>query len=498
MMVSAWLLALAAAGATPPTEAPRVYSVIVATNNAVDDDQLRPLRFADDDGARYFELLSLVSDRVELLSVLDPDTQRVHPGVAQRARPPTRRELSRTLRSVYAQISQAEASGQPTVFYFVYVGHGSVTESGEGAMHLLDGQFTRVDLYREVLARSPARVNHVVVDACNAYLMVAQRGETLTEQEIDGAVRRFLAEEDLERYPNTGVVVSTSQAAETHEWARFESGVFSHEVRSALIGAADVDGDGAVRYDEVDAFIRAANARVAHPKAKIRAYVRPPNIHLKEPLFDRKLAPRAPTLRIPSPLAGRYFLEDHRGVRFADFHLAAWFGVTLVLVPATQYFLRSDTSEVRIPFAAVNRANAADYPAGPPPISARGATDRSFRSGLFAVPFGPGYFEGFIDAKTVGLARRPEAMVTATGWTPADKWALSLGAATVVAATAGIVLRVMADSAADDFRTSIGNDNDIADLRRDAATKADASTALFITAGGLLAGTMVSLLVDSL
>ena len=50
-----------------------------------------------------------------------------------------------------------------------------------------------------------------------------------------------------------GVVVATSSEAETHEWSRFDGGVFSHELRSGLLGSADLDGDGQVRYDEIAA-----------------------------------------------------------------------------------------------------------------------------------------------------------------------------------------------------------------------------------------------------
>ena len=53
---------------------------------------------------------------------------------------------------------------------------------------------------------------------------------------------------------NVGLLLSTSSARESHEWSGFESGVFSHEVRSGLYGAADADGDGRVSYAEIAAF----------------------------------------------------------------------------------------------------------------------------------------------------------------------------------------------------------------------------------------------------
>lgn len=263
-------------GSLVPDAASHAYAIIVA-NNLSADGTLERLRYADDDGARYHELFSLVTTRTEILSVLDPETQRVHPGVARVARAPTRRELDAVIVSVFADIERDNAAGIRTSLYFVFVGHGSIGDNGEGTVHLVDGRFSRSDLFQRVIAPSPARVNHVIIDACNAFLMVARRGGQRSKQaSIDDAVQGFVGRESLDRYPNTGVLLSTSQAAEVHEWSRFSAGIFSHEVRSALAGGADVDGDGEVTYDEARAFISAANAKVSDPRARLTAYAAAP------------------------------------------------------------------------------------------------------------------------------------------------------------------------------------------------------------------------------
>jgi hypothetical protein len=285
------------------TAQPQVHALIVATNNAYGE-SLAPLRYADDDGARYFELFSLLGpERVTLLSVLDEESQRRFPEVAARARPPTRAALREALKERFSAITADNAAGRRTIFYFVYVGHGIVDQAGDGAMFLADGRFSRSDLFQEVIAKSPASVGHLVIDACNAYLMVARRGGSDDRAAIDRAVAEFVGRESLERYPNFGVIASTSQAAEVHEWSRFEGGVFSHEVRSGLAGAADVDQDGAVGYAELKAFIAAANSRVADPRARVSAHLMPPPVHLAEPIFDRHWAPGAATLHVPAALA---------------------------------------------------------------------------------------------------------------------------------------------------------------------------------------------------
>lgn len=56
--------------------------------------------------------------------------------------------------------------------------------------------------------------------------------------------------------------VSTSAEAEVYEWSELQSGVFSHAVRSGLAGAAGADGDGAVSYDELRAFVDTATSEI--------------------------------------------------------------------------------------------------------------------------------------------------------------------------------------------------------------------------------------------
>ena len=57
-----------------------------------------------------------------------------------------------------------------------------------------------------------------------------------------------------------GFLLSTSSGRESHEWEGVQAGVFSHEVRSGLYGAADVE-TGAAVDDETDATFRAGQDR---------------------------------------------------------------------------------------------------------------------------------------------------------------------------------------------------------------------------------------------
>jgi hypothetical protein len=467
----------------------RVYALIVAHNKSYGEG-LADLRYADDDGARYFELFSSIAHRVELLSVLDVESQRVFSRVAAASRPPTRRELLATLESMFTEMSRDRAEGRRALFYFVYAGHGSVGEDGEGSVHLLDGRFTRADLYQSLLARSPATMNHLIIDACNAYLMVARRGGQVSEAQVKHALDGFLSRESLDHYPNTGVLVSTTQAAEVHEWSRFEAGIFSHQVRSGLVGAADVDGDGKVTYAELRAFVSAANARVSDPKAKLKVFARAPAMHVEEPVFDRRRARLSKTLTVPGQLAGRYYLEDARGVRYADFHSAAGSVVRLLLLPGDLYFLRSDTQEIRIPLElAAVEVDAGDLPSQPAELATRGSEALTFQRDLFAVPFGMAYFDGFAGSVAEEDRSAPELTLTtrASGGLPGTKIAaLGAGGTGLLALAAGVGFGVAASARASAYRTGIGDDDDLLPLRDESQSLAARANALYAVGGGLL------------
>lgn len=485
-MIATLTLAVALAGAPPPeTES---FAVIVANNKSLDGG-LDDLEFADDDGARYHELLALFAKQVRVLSVLDASTQRRHPATSAVAEVPTRAGLLDALHDTFEAIESAKAEGRRTAFYFVYVGHGSVDDDGEGTMHLFDARFSRSDLFQEVISKSPATVNHVVIDACNAYLLVAKRGDG--DAAINRALDDFLDREDLDRYPNTGVLLSTSNASDVHEWGRFAAGIFSHEVRSALAGAADVDGDGRVTYEEVRAFLYAANGRIRDVRAKLEPFVAAPRLRIAEPLFERERASDAPSVFVPSSLAGRYFLEDGRGVRFADFNMSVDGPVTMTLVPQSVYFLRTDDSERVIPLDAVARVDASNLPSQPTQLEPRGAEEISFRNDLFAIPFGQAFFEGF-KANPPPAVTTSRPIVEAPFFTTPRVVALGLAGAATAAGIVGAVFGVRANNAERNLAGYIGDAAGAEAIANDGRRDARTANALFAVGGGLLIGSVVS------
>lgn len=380
----------------------RRYAVIVAhTGDA--DGQLEPLEYADEDGARYYEMFSRIANEVRLYTILDERMQRVYVDAARAARAPRRGDVLAGLTEVFAAASRDVRDGHQVVFYFVLVGHGKIGAGGEGFVSLLDGTFTRTDVFQEVLARSPANVNHLIVDACDAYFLVHRRGGEPDDggDSRHDAIDAFVAKEELARYPNTGVLLSTSSERETHEWSLYRAGVFSHELRSAMAGAADVNGDGVVEYSEIDAFLAAANQHVKDPDARVEAYVHAPAVDVSRPLVDLRRTTFPHWLHVPAGEPLRLYLEDQRGVRYLDAHLSGERPVVLGLATGSSYYVRTsdDRREVRIALDGAVRVELDRRAMRAPRVAARGAVEESFRIHLYEEPFGVDFYRGFVAAR---------------------------------------------------------------------------------------------------
>ena len=337
----------------------QIFALVVANNHSLDR-SLPALRYADDDGARFYELMASLGSTVKLLSVLDEETQKVFPALATRSRPPTRSALRAAMGQLRGAIQQARKAGRKTALYFYFAGHGDVGQDREGYIHLGDGRFSRSDLYREVISRSPADINHIIIDACNSYFLVNQRGGRKGRVSYQQAIQSFLAQETLDAHPNTGVVLSTASMAETHEWSRYRSGIFSHQLLSALWGGADVDGDRTVDYNELGAYVAAANLRVRDSRARLSIFARPPRSDLKAPVVNLKALRRAQPqsrrqgrvaalLEIPKQMQGHFYLEDDRGVRHVDFNKTAEQPIKLALLDRPYYLRVSSTFHTSTP-----------------------------------------------------------------------------------------------------------------------------------------------------
>lgn len=398
ILIAASLGLVSASTAIAAMAPTRRFAVIVAENQPRSPN-LPPLRFADDDALRYASWFEALGAEVRVLVVADADTQRRHPRAVSAARPPTLEALRDAMRATNAGIDAAHAEGADVDLYFVFSGHGEVGDDGEGRIHLRDATLGRRAFFAEVVAKSRADFNHLIIDACHASALVLRRGAAPANgyraDDYGNLIGNYLDRADLAAHPNTGALLATSRDQETHEWGVFGAGIFSHELRSGMTGPADTNGDGAIEYSEIAAFIASANVAMRARAGASSVVVRPPALDLHRPLVDLVTGP-ARFLTLPRAFEGRGWLEDATGERYADFHASAESATLFALLIDGGYYLHRGDDEAQI---AANTAGTIDGDGlvwNRRTLDRRGAIDDDFRQSLFGVPFGPSFYQGYV------------------------------------------------------------------------------------------------------
>jgi hypothetical protein len=347
-------------------------------------------------------LIQSASRRAFLLSVLDADTQQRVPEAARLAALPTLAELERTVDIVARAMVADRAAGQEPELVFFFSGHGLRDEHGEAALSVLDGGLTRSWLYERLLARVPARVIHVIIDACHAAALVRPRDvnaklETLDESERQAHVDAVT----LDRFPNVGVVLASSASAQSFEWDSYRSGVFAHQLLSALRGGADVNGDGRVEYSETAAFLAAANLRVRDARARLDIVVRPPRLDRRAPLLELAALKGQFELRgrADGPWHGGIFVETESGERLLDVFPERGARLSLRLPVGRRLFVVRSDGEAELFVRTAQPVALSSLRMSVPRARPRGALDTALRQGLFAAPFGPAFYQGYVSQR---------------------------------------------------------------------------------------------------
>jgi Caspase domain len=395
-MRRAWSLPLAAAlllwstgiaRARPDGAEPQLFALLIGANRAVASD-LPPLRYADDDAARYLELFDNLGAEIALLADLDDNSRRLHPKAAATALPATLAALAAALDRLAAQMAEARRAGRRTILYVVFAGHGKAV-AGQGQLALRDGWISGDMLARDVIGRLRPDVGHVVVDACDSLLLAYQRGPGGSRRPARG-----FAAGPLARLDNVGLLLSSTTTRESHEWEAFQSGVFSHEVRSGLQGPADADGDGAVSYLEIAAFVDRANESIPNERFRPHVLARAPA--RGDTLLDLGRG-AGPWLEIEPGLHGHYILDDELGVRVAEFHSSPAQAVRLRLRAGMRVaYLRRRGSdrEYTLRPSGLGSVRLATLKSSTPRVAARGAASEAFGR-IFDLPFDGAVVERF-------------------------------------------------------------------------------------------------------
>jgi hypothetical protein len=374
---------------------------LVVTNNRSTTLTLPDLQYADDDGARYYRMFRSVAneDSVFLLTTFDRSSAASYPDLVASVRPPTQATIEEAVGKLANAAEAARRNGDSTIFYFVYAGHGDV-DQGRGYLDLeddrIDGQF----IERAIIEKIPADTKHVVLDSCNSFFVMNPRKP---------GGRRWATPKDMalgfaKRHPEVGMFLSTNSDAEVFEWSELESGVFSHEVRSGLSGAADVDRDGVISYTELAGFVEKANAHIVRDNLRPHIYFRGPNGESKAALFS------------PSQAVGRrlvlgegvmrLWIKSATGERLLDLHKEKEPMTVVLPGPVNQQVsihvqqpISPDSKRPvvieHIPPAGDGEIRLAELASQKPRVIARG--DHLFAS-LFATPYGQVAYQAFLSS----------------------------------------------------------------------------------------------------
>ncbi|MGC4121135.1 MAG: caspase family protein [Myxococcales bacterium] len=438
-----------------PAQAATVAYGIAIGNDAPpagSDVPLPTLAYADDDAVRYWQLFSRLGARTVLLSVLDEATGKRYPEALKAARVPSLLELRAVLAEYAVRMEADRARGDQPVLYLAFSGHGARGKDGALFLALTDAELTREKLYGEILKGVPASFVHLFIDACHAEGVVGARGilgpetdarvEPVTHQER----QKYLEATTLAQFPHVGVVLATASDQQAHEWSQIESGVFTHELLSALTGAADVNGDGNVEYSEVQAFLAASNRDVQDERAVPHVIAVPPRVNPHQPIVALGWQEGAAQLAGASRL-GHFFVELESGQRYLDAHLSfrlpgAHRGAGLAAVrggagPRGGVVPRPGEI-VRIEKLSWRKRS----------VASRGAIEATLRRALFQSAYGPTYYRGYVDSAGVaGVGWDPSLRLTLESDTwkrPVSIGAFVVGAAALVAAGASTALGAQA------------------------------------------------------
>lgn len=422
-------MSLCSAALADPEKDQEAFFGLIIGSNTTHDEKVPPLRYADDDAVQNAALLTQLGAQIVMLTTFDAETDSLYPDMEPT--PPTRDAVFAAMETLNGAMDEARSRGLSPVFYFFYSGHGDV-EHNQGFVRLKDGRLTRLDLVK-IVSESRASANHVIIDACKSYFMVFERGSGGTRKPVTSVI-----EVDDESIPeNTGVFLSTSRATDSHEWEAFQSGIFSHEIRSALRGAADINLNGSVSYKEAAAFVWTANSSISNHRFRPNFFSRPPAGSDSSTAVLARVSDATGDRLVVGPGAGHHaYIEDDKGLRLADFHPGDKQKIVLLIPKRRPLFFRhpGSTEEFELPTGRKVRLES---------LTAKNRV--SLTRGAEHVAFGMLFDEAFAQTSFSDYDNRPE-LVLSDDLAPRDPtwFRRSLGLASIVLGAVGGTLTGLA------------------------------------------------------
>lgn len=430
--------ALASSTSRRPASQTTRFAIVIGNNRPEPGSSAPVLRYADDDAIATHHLLREAAVRSILLVRPDASTEEISGRIAHAA--PTRAALLRAFEQLRQEMRLAVQRHRRSELLLFYSGHGDA-EHGEGYVLLEDGRLTRTELHEWLLARSPAAQNHVIIDACKSSLLALSRGPGGRRRSYP---RSFVQTGVARNIAHTGYVLSTASARDSHEWEQYHGGVFSHEIRSALRGAADVNADGTITYGELGAFLETTNRAIRHRRLRPDFALIPPGQppgDLSRPLFSWN--GRQASLLLDTGQSGHVFVETEDGERVLDVHPAKDAVARLYLPEDRPLFLRDRDGLTEFTIEKAETTRISQLSAQRTTIARRGALHVAFLR-LFALPFGSAELTAYAAAharRSVTAVTRPQAHVarqravnpgatvrSVAGWTTLVAAPLAVGA----------------------------------------------------------------------
>ena len=213
------------------------FALIVGDNAGLPAEE--PLRYAESDAERIYDVLTQLGDFPPVNTVL------------LRAR--DAESMRSTLLTMNERIREATSTaGTQVIFLVYYSGHADAR-----SLHLRGTQLPIAEL-SQMVRGSAATFRLLILDACRSGALTRVKGG----QRVAPFALPLPSEEAL---PEDGFAFLTASAAneDAQESEELQGALFTHAFVSALLGAADADGDGAIVLDEAYRYAYAATLRSA-------------------------------------------------------------------------------------------------------------------------------------------------------------------------------------------------------------------------------------------